>query len=153
MTYLTERPSSELAQKIVSREVTSVGVVAESLRLIKDHALSRAFITVSVEDAIAATEADRQADEWHGGPLKGVPTAIKNLADTAGMRTTYGLKAFRSNVPNSDCVMVERLRTTIRSFPICPPTSPALKRAGRQSQIETSLRTRGALSINNVMLI
>ena len=44
------------------------------------------------------------------GPLQGLPMAIKDLAETAGIVTTYGSPAFRDHVPAADSPMVARLR-------------------------------------------
>lgn len=44
------------------------------------------------------------------GPLQGLPMAIKDLAETAGIVTSYGSPAFRDNVPDEDSPMVARLR-------------------------------------------
>jgi len=43
-------------------------------------------------------------------PLAGLPIAVKDLASTAGIRTTLGSKIFEHNVPDSDCLLVERLK-------------------------------------------
>jgi Asp-tRNA(Asn)/Glu-tRNA(Gln) amidotransferase A subunit family amidase len=45
------------------------------------------------------------------GPFFGVPLPIKDLTDTAGLRTTYSCKAFATNVPATDAAVVRRLRT------------------------------------------
>ena len=44
------------------------------------------------------------------GPLQGLPMAIKDLAETAGIVTSYGSPVFKDNVPEKDCPMVARLR-------------------------------------------
>jgi Asp-tRNA(Asn)/Glu-tRNA(Gln) amidotransferase A subunit family amidase len=44
------------------------------------------------------------------GPLAGVPVGVKDLTETAGLVTTYGSTAYRSNVPGEDAVLVARLR-------------------------------------------
>ncbi|MFM9709536.1 amidase family protein, partial [Streptomyces galilaeus] len=44
------------------------------------------------------------------GALHGVPVAIKDLTDTAGLRTTYGSALFREHVPAEDDFVVGRLR-------------------------------------------
>lgn len=44
------------------------------------------------------------------GPLQGLPMAIKDLAETAGITTTYGSPVFKDHVPAHDCAMVARLR-------------------------------------------
>jgi len=43
-------------------------------------------------------------------PLLGVPVAVKDLQETAGLRTTYGSLTYRDNVPAEDCPAVARLR-------------------------------------------
>ena len=43
-------------------------------------------------------------------PLAGLPVAVKDLEDTAGMRTTYGSPMFRDHVPEEDSLLAERLR-------------------------------------------
>lgn len=44
------------------------------------------------------------------GPLQGLPMAIKDLAETVGIVTSYGSPAFRDHVPATDSPMVARLR-------------------------------------------
>ena len=44
-------------------------------------------------------------DVW----LAGLPIAVKDLNDVAGVRTTYGSKTFADNVPERSDIMVERL--------------------------------------------
>ena len=62
----------------------------------------------------ALTEADA-ADRWraggnHIGPLHGLPVAVKDLVDTAGIRTTYGSPIYRDHLPAEDALLVKRLR-------------------------------------------
>jgi amidase len=45
-----------------------------------------------------------------GGPFHGVPIPIKDLTETAGLRTTYSTKARADNVPSFDAAVVRRLR-------------------------------------------
>ena len=44
------------------------------------------------------------------GPLHGLPIAVKDLVDTAGIRTTYGSPIYRDHVPTEDALVVKRLR-------------------------------------------
>jgi amidase len=72
-----------------------------------------AIVTLEPEAALAeAGAADERAA--HGaerlGPLHGLPIAIKDLEDTAGIRTTYGSTVFATNVPGVDCLLVQRLK-------------------------------------------
>jgi len=44
------------------------------------------------------------------GPFTGVPMLIKDLTDTAGVRTTYSSRAFADHVPDVDAAVVRRLK-------------------------------------------
>jgi|SRR5579884_201218 len=50
------------------------------------------------------------AEPAGNGPFFGVPIPIKDLTDTAGLRTTYSCKAFADNVPAVDAAVVRRIR-------------------------------------------
>lgn len=64
--------------------------------------------------AAARAEADRAgAAVMRGevlGPLHGLPVGIKDLQETAGLRTTWGNTGFRNHVPEFDAELVRRLR-------------------------------------------
>jgi len=71
-----------------------------------------AFITVTGEQALREArdaEAEIQKGKWRG-PLHGVPVALKDLFDTAGVRTTAGSGVFKDRVPEQDAEVVRRLR-------------------------------------------
>ena len=69
-----------------------------------------AYITIAADQALArAREAEAQA--WRG-PLHGIPIGIKDIFDTAGMRTTAASKLFENRVPSSDAEVVRRLKAT-----------------------------------------
>lgn len=66
-------------------------------------------------DAVGArASAERAALEIGSGrirgPLHGIPVGVKDLFDTAGLRTTYGSIRFRDHVPTEDAEAVSRLR-------------------------------------------
>lgn len=71
-----------------------------------------AFITVMDDDAVRDARAIEQeiARGEIRGPLAGVPIALKDLFDTAGVRTTAGSKFFADRVPDADAAVVEKLR-------------------------------------------
>ena len=71
-----------------------------------------AYITVTAERARA--DARRATDELAAGkargPLHGIPIALKDLYETAGIRTTAGAKIHADYVPADDCTVARRLR-------------------------------------------
>ena len=71
-----------------------------------------AFVTVTADQArAAAAEADtRRARGEPRGPLDGIPLTLKDLVDTAGVRTTAGSRVFADRVPSHDATVARRLR-------------------------------------------
>jgi aspartyl-tRNA(Asn)/glutamyl-tRNA(Gln) amidotransferase subunit A len=71
-----------------------------------------AFITVTADAALAAArqaEAEIRRGDWRG-PLHGIPLALKDLIDTAGVRTTAASLLFKDRVPTEDAEVVRRLK-------------------------------------------
>ena len=103
---------TELARMIVTKAVSPVEVVHAHLERIAalDGDL-RAYITVCDDAAIQAARA-AEAAVMSGqpvGPLHGVPYALKDLYDTAGVRTTGGSRILAERVPARDATAVQRL--------------------------------------------
>ncbi len=71
-----------------------------------------AFITIAGSSARAeARERERELGAGRDrGPLHGIPVALKDVYDTAGMRTTAGSRILLDNVPATDAEPVRRLR-------------------------------------------
>lgn len=70
------------------------------------------FITVTAESALEEAQraqAEILRGEWKG-PLHGVPLAIKDLAETAGVRTTAASAVLQHHIPSEDAEVVRRLR-------------------------------------------
>jgi aspartyl-tRNA(Asn)/glutamyl-tRNA(Gln) amidotransferase subunit A len=71
-----------------------------------------AFITVTGESALAAArqaEGEIRRGDWRG-PLHGIPIALKDLIDTAGVPTTAASLLFKGRVPTEDAEVVRRLK-------------------------------------------
>jgi aspartyl-tRNA(Asn)/glutamyl-tRNA(Gln) amidotransferase subunit A len=71
-----------------------------------------AFITVTrelAESAAREMEAEQRRGHWRG-PLHGVPIALKDNIDTAGVRTTGASELFKDRVPDADAEVVRRLK-------------------------------------------
>jgi aspartyl-tRNA(Asn)/glutamyl-tRNA(Gln) amidotransferase subunit A len=103
----------ELARMIARKEVSPVEVARAYLeRIAARDATLRAYITVCEERALAAArEAEGALVAGRApGPLHGVPIALKDLYDTAGVATTAGSRILADRVPDSDATVVRRLR-------------------------------------------
>ena len=113
MADITFLSASELASKIRDRTLSSTEVVTAYLNKIEKHnpALN-AICTLDVEGALKkASEADaasEQGESW--GKLHGVPITLKDMFETAGLRTTAGYVPLKDYVPEQDATVVSRLR-------------------------------------------
>jgi aspartyl-tRNA(Asn)/glutamyl-tRNA(Gln) amidotransferase subunit A len=92
-----------IASAVNRGELSAAEVVEPFLRRIEAHADSHAFITTCPDRAL------RRAARRPSGPLAGVPLAVKDMFDTAGLRTTYGSSIFRDHVPTRTAAAVRRL--------------------------------------------
>ena len=112
MTRLHDLSALEQAAAVRAGEVSPTDLVEHALaRIAALDATLGAFITVTPERAL---EAAARAEELlrRGGdlpPLLGVPTAIKDLNNTAGVRTTFGSPVMAEFVPPVDDAVVTRL--------------------------------------------
>lgn len=66
------------------------------------------FITLSETARLEAATLDRQGAQ--GRPLYGMPLGVKDLIDTAGLRTTYGSAIYRDHIPQQDDILVARAK-------------------------------------------
>jgi amidase len=112
-TELWRETASDLAALIRRREISAVEVMdAHLARIEQVNPLLNAIVTLDADGARrAAAQADRElAAGTAPGLLHGLPIAVKDLVDTAGMRTTYGSPIYRDHVPHEDAPLVARLR-------------------------------------------
>jgi aspartyl-tRNA(Asn)/glutamyl-tRNA(Gln) amidotransferase subunit A len=104
---------SEAAAKIRSGAVTSVQLTEACLSRIAVYSPKLdAFITVAKDQALAQArqlDAEQKAGKLRG-PLHGVPLAIKDNIDTAGLRTTGASALFEDRVPKEDAPVIARLK-------------------------------------------
>jgi amidase len=93
-------------RKLSAREVMS----AHLAQIEKVNPKVNAIVTLVAEKAtLEASKADeRQARGATLGPLHGLPVVHKDLFETVGIRTTYGSRIFKDNVPTRDAIIVER---------------------------------------------
>jgi aspartyl-tRNA(Asn)/glutamyl-tRNA(Gln) amidotransferase subunit A len=107
---LTLKAASEHLRR---RAVSAVELTEACLKRIETHNPTlNAFITITGEQALATArerDAERQRGRWRG-PLHGIPIALKDNLDTAGIRTTAASELFRDRVPSEDAEVVRRLK-------------------------------------------
>jgi aspartyl-tRNA(Asn)/glutamyl-tRNA(Gln) amidotransferase subunit A len=102
-----------IGARIATREVSPREVVDACLaRIDRLDGQLNSYITVLADRA--RKEAVRAEDEigrgQYRGPLHGVPIAVKDLFQTAGIRTTCGSRIFARWTPEQDATVVRRLR-------------------------------------------
>ena len=102
----------ELRRRIVSREVSPREVAAACLaRIGAVDDQVRSFVTLDEEMTMAMADGvERRLKHGEVLPLAGIPFALKDLTDTAGLRTTYGSRLHEHNVPARDAAVARRLR-------------------------------------------
>jgi len=97
---LLQADAIAIASAIRAREISAEMVIRQTLeRIATDDPLLNSFTTVLTEQAIAqALDIDRLIADGHDpGPLAGVPFAVKNLFDIAGVVTLAGSKINQEN--------------------------------------------------------
>src|SRR5215468_1512365 len=107
---LTIKEASDLLR---SKAVSPVDLTEASLKQIeKFNSVLNAFITVTSQQALVTAremEAEQNRGKWRG-PLHGIPIALKDNIDTAGVRTTAASELFKDRIPPEDAEVVRRLK-------------------------------------------
>ena len=104
---------AELGRLIQAREVSPVEATEAYLeRIDRVDGQVNSYITVCHDEARQAAREAEQAivAGRYLGPLHGIPVAVKDQFDTAGIRTTYGSGLEWDNVPSQDAVVVAKLK-------------------------------------------
>jgi amidase len=112
MTDLCLHTAIELAGLLRRGEVSAREVIAAHIARIETYdATINAVVTRTFEQATAkaAHADDGLARGRLTGLLHGLPVAHKDLAETKGVRTTFGSPLFADNVPGHDALIVERM--------------------------------------------
>ena len=104
---------SDAARLVWTRQISPVELTEACLRRIDEvNPRLNAFVTVRADAALAEAR-QSEGDLARGqlkGPLHGIPLALKDNVDTAGVRTTAASGVFKNNVPREDSEVVRRLK-------------------------------------------
>ncbi|MBK9166738.1 MAG: amidase [Bryobacterales bacterium] len=104
---------AEASARIRARSVTPTRLVEACLeRIATYNPKLNAFISVLRTESLAAArrlEAELAAGK-NRGPLHGIPIALKDNIDTAGIRTTAGSAVFDDRIPDEDAAVTRRLQ-------------------------------------------
>jgi amidase len=103
----------EVARRLEARKLSSVELTQAILgRIAKLDPRLKAYATLTAERALAeAARLDAEtASGKSRGALHGVPIAVKDLCNTAGIATAAGMVIHRANVPARDATVVARLK-------------------------------------------
>lgn len=107
---MTLKAASEMLRR---KAVSSVELTEACLdRIQRYNAPLNAFITITGDQALKTARemaSEQQRGKWRG-PLHGVPIALKDNIDTAGIRTTAASELFKDRVPAEDAAVVRRLK-------------------------------------------
>jgi aspartyl-tRNA(Asn)/glutamyl-tRNA(Gln) amidotransferase subunit A len=112
-TTLHELTAAEASALIGAGRISPLELTRAILdRIERLQPVLNAFITLSAERALDEARAAEGAIARGArrGPLHGIPFSVKDLVDTAGLRTTCGSLVYKDNVPAADAVAVARLR-------------------------------------------
>ena len=105
---------TQLSEFIKDRTISPVEAIESYLERI-DSLNGRlfAYLTVNRDEALQAARRSEQSLERgeYAGPLHGIPVAVKDQLNTAGIRTTSGTPIFNDFVPDQDATVVANLKS------------------------------------------
>jgi Asp-tRNA(Asn)/Glu-tRNA(Gln) amidotransferase A subunit family amidase len=95
--------AAEVARSVRAGELHPIEAVEPALQAIERHAGLNAVITACADQALT------RAHAGVSGPLAGVPLLVKDVFDTAGVRTTAGSRIFADRIPGATATAVATL--------------------------------------------
>jgi aspartyl-tRNA(Asn)/glutamyl-tRNA(Gln) amidotransferase subunit A len=110
---LTRLTIHEAHRLLKDKKISSIELTQSYLERIKKiDPQVKAFVSVTEELALEqARRADETIAAGKGGPLTGIPLAIKDVICTKGVRTTCSSRMLENFVPPYDAAVVEKLNT------------------------------------------
>ncbi len=102
----------ELAALLRSRLITSEELTQLSLKRLKQYGPAlHCVVTLTESRALEAArraDAEIRAGHWRG-PLHGIPYGAKDLLDTRGIPTTWGVSLNTNRIPETDATVIQKL--------------------------------------------
>lgn len=111
---MIELDLSEASELVRNKRVSPVELTKDCLaRIERLNKKLNAFISVTADSALMearAAESDMHRGNWRG-PLHGIPIAVKDIVDVAGLRTTAASELFKDRVATGDAEVARRLKS------------------------------------------
>ncbi|SEW16033.1 amidase [Cognatiyoonia koreensis] len=110
MEHPLHRDATRILADIRSGQLTAVDLMEATLdRIAQVNPVVNAVVSLRAADALLneAREADRTDQK---GPLHGLPFAVKDLANVAGIATSMGSTALKGTIPDTSDIMVQRIQ-------------------------------------------
>ena len=111
---ITDLPAHAIAQALRQRQFSCRELMQATLdRIATVNPVHNALVALRDGDALLREADDRDLQLQRGAPLgwmHGLPQAIKDMANTAGIRSTQGSPLLRDCVPTEDSLMVQRMK-------------------------------------------
>lgn len=138
--------ASGLAARLRARECSAVEVARSCIERAREREpVVKAFVQLDAEGALRQAEALDRGDI--AGPLHGIPIAIKDTIDVAGLRCTFGTDIHADRVPVRDAEVVRRLRSAgAMILGTTVSTEYAIARAGPTTNPRDATRSPGGSS-------
>ena len=104
----------EAVRRLAAREITPLDLIDAAEKRIAEcepaiNALPTLCLDRARDHARSLMQGNRREAESEPGWLGGLPVAIKDVNDVAGVRTTYGSPIFKDHVPTTSHPVVERI--------------------------------------------
>ena len=104
--------ATELTERLQAREISAVEVVTAHLdRIDEVDGIVNAIPVRRAREAVLSDAAQLDALDEPSGPLHGLPVAVKDLQNVAGLPTSHGSPVMPLAPQARDSLVAERLRS------------------------------------------
>lgn len=114
MTDIIDLDATDISRALSTRDLSSVEVMTAVLERIEAvNPQVNAIVSLRPRETLLAEAKSADARRARGelrGWLHGIPFAIKDLCETAGLRTTYGSPIFADHIPQADDLLARRIK-------------------------------------------